>query len=83
MHRWWASFVVALGLGCSVGPASAQYQGGPIKTGMLNDQSGYLFEVKKPEENKGPWDCYKQLATTPVEEAWRPMDKGECPLVKK
>ena len=43
----------------------------------------YLFEVKKPEESKGPWDYYKQLATIPAEEAWRPLDQGECPLVKK
>src|SRR6516162_6224990 len=43
----------------------------------------YLFEVKKPEESKAPWDYYKQLATIPTEEAWRPLDQGECPLVKK
>src|SRR6476659_1510219 len=43
----------------------------------------YLFEVKKPEESKGPWDYYKQLATIPAEEAWRPLDQGECPLVRK
>jgi branched-chain amino acid transport system substrate-binding protein len=43
----------------------------------------YLFEVKKPEESKGPWDFYKQLATIPAEEAWRPLDQGECPLVRK
>ena len=42
----------------------------------------YLFEVKKPEESKAPWDYYKQLATIPAEEAWRPLDQGECPLVK-
>jgi branched-chain amino acid transport system substrate-binding protein len=42
----------------------------------------YLFEVKKPEESKGEWDYYKQLATIPAEEAWRPMDQGDCPLVK-
>jgi branched-chain amino acid transport system substrate-binding protein len=36
----------------------------------------YLFEVKKPEESKGPWDYYKQLATIPAEEAWRPLDQG-------
>ena len=42
----------------------------------------YLFEVKKPEESKGPWDYYKQVATIPAEEAWRPMDQGGCPLVK-
>jgi branched-chain amino acid transport system substrate-binding protein len=43
----------------------------------------YLFEVKKPEESKAPWDYYKQLATIPAEEAWRPLDQGECPLVRK
>jgi branched-chain amino acid transport system substrate-binding protein len=43
----------------------------------------YLFEVKTPEESKAPWDYYKQLATIPAEEAWRPLDQGECPLVKK
>jgi hypothetical protein len=36
----------------------------------------YLFEVKKLEESKGPWDYYKQLATIPAEEAWRPLDQG-------
>jgi branched-chain amino acid transport system substrate-binding protein len=43
----------------------------------------YLFEVKKPEESKGPWDYYKIRATIPAAEAFRPMDQGECPLVKK
>jgi branched-chain amino acid transport system substrate-binding protein len=42
----------------------------------------YLFEVKKPEESKGPWDYYKIRATIPAAEAFRPMDQGECPLVK-
>jgi branched-chain amino acid transport system substrate-binding protein len=42
----------------------------------------YLFEVKKPEESKGPWDYYKLIRTIPGEEAFRPMDKGDCPLVK-
>jgi branched-chain amino acid transport system substrate-binding protein len=43
----------------------------------------YLFEVKTPEESKAPWDYYKQLATIPAEEAWRPLDQSECPLAKK
>src|SRR5438270_9441826 len=42
----------------------------------------YLFEVKKPEESKGEWDLYKLLATVPGDEAFRPLDKGGCPLVK-
>ncbi|MEK0083209.1 ABC transporter substrate-binding protein [Benzoatithermus flavus] len=42
----------------------------------------YLFEVKKPEESKGPWDYYTLKATIPAAEAFRPLDKGGCPLVK-
>jgi branched-chain amino acid transport system substrate-binding protein len=43
----------------------------------------YLFEVKKPEESKYPWDYYKLIATIPAEEAARPLNESECPLVKK
>jgi branched-chain amino acid transport system substrate-binding protein len=42
----------------------------------------YLFEVKKPDESKGPWDYYKQRAVIPAAEAFRPEKDGECPLVK-
>jgi branched-chain amino acid transport system substrate-binding protein len=43
----------------------------------------YLFEVKKPDESKKPWDYYKLRATIPAAQAFRPLDQGECPLVKK
>jgi branched-chain amino acid transport system substrate-binding protein len=43
----------------------------------------YLWEVKKPEESKGPWDYAKLVKTIPADEAWRPLDQGGCPLVKK
>jgi branched-chain amino acid transport system substrate-binding protein len=42
----------------------------------------HLYEVKKPEESKGEWDLYKLLATVPGDQAFRPLDKGGCPLVK-
>jgi branched-chain amino acid transport system substrate-binding protein len=42
----------------------------------------YLFEVKKPDESKGPWDYYKLLATIPAAEAFRPLSEGGCELVK-
>ena len=42
----------------------------------------YLFEVKKPEESKAPWDYYKLLATIPAAEAFRPIADGKCPLVQ-
>ena len=43
----------------------------------------YLFEVKKPSESKGEWDLYKPVQTIPADKAFRPLDKGDCPLVKK
>jgi branched-chain amino acid transport system substrate-binding protein len=43
----------------------------------------YLFEVKTPAESKYPYDYYKLVRTIPGEEAFRPMDQGDCPLVKK
>jgi len=42
----------------------------------------YLFEVKKPSESKMDYDFYKLVATIPGDQAFRPMDKGGCPLVK-
>jgi branched-chain amino acid transport system substrate-binding protein len=46
---------------------------------MVHDM--YLVQVKSPEESKGPWDYYKVLRTIPGDEAFRPLDKGGCPLV--
>jgi len=42
----------------------------------------YLFEVKKPEESKYPYDYYKLVSTTPADQAFRPMADGGCALVK-
>lgn len=42
----------------------------------------YLFRVKKPEESKGEWDLYQQVATIPAEVATRPLSQGGCSLVK-
>ena len=57
-------------------------KGGKIRIDgrMVHDM--YLFEVKKPEESKGEWDLYKLIATVPGDQAFRPLDKGGCPLVK-
>jgi len=43
----------------------------------------YLVQAKKPSESKGEWDLYNILATIPAEDAFRPLDKSDCPLVKK
>ena len=42
----------------------------------------YLFQVKTPAESHGPWDYYKLLATTPPDQAFRPLSEGGCPLVR-
>jgi branched-chain amino acid transport system substrate-binding protein len=43
----------------------------------------YLFEVKKPSESKGPYDYYKLRATIPADQAFRPLNEGDCPMIKK
>ena len=42
----------------------------------------HLFEVKKPEESRYPFDYYKVVHTIPGEQAFRPMAEGGCPLVR-
>jgi branched-chain amino acid transport system substrate-binding protein len=42
----------------------------------------YLLEAKKPSESKQSWDVGKVIATTPMDEAFRPLSEGGCPLVK-
>jgi branched-chain amino acid transport system substrate-binding protein len=48
---------------------------------MVHDM--YLFQVKKPEESKGPWDYYTLKKTVPGDQAFTPLEKSACPLVKK
>jgi branched-chain amino acid transport system substrate-binding protein len=57
------------------GPGSIRVDGRKI-------HPSYLWEVKQPSESKGPWDYYKPVASTPADKAFRPLDKGGCPLVK-
>jgi len=56
---------------------------GTIRADGRKVHPAYLFEVKKPSESKGPWDYYKLRSTIPGEQAFRPIDQGDCPLVKK
>jgi branched-chain amino acid transport system substrate-binding protein len=42
----------------------------------------YLLEAKKPSESKQSWDVGKIIATTPMDEAFRPLNEGGCSLVK-
>ena len=56
---------------------------GTIRIDGRKIHPAYLVEVKKPSESKAPWDYYKIRATIPADQAFRPLDQGECPLVKK
>jgi len=42
----------------------------------------YLFEVKKPEDSKYPYDYYRLISTIPADQAFRPLADGGCALVK-
>jgi branched-chain amino acid transport system substrate-binding protein len=56
---------------------------GPLRADGRRIIPAYLFEVKKPEESKYPWDYYKTIATISPEDAAKPLEASECPLVKK
>src|SRR5246500_2392568 len=56
---------------------------GPLRADGRRLIPAYLFEVKKPEESKYPWDYYKLIATISPEDAAKPLSQSDCPLVKK
>jgi branched-chain amino acid transport system substrate-binding protein len=56
---------------------------GTIRADGRKIHPAYLFEVKKPSESKYPFDYYKLRATIPADQAFRPIDQGDCPLVAK
>jgi branched-chain amino acid transport system substrate-binding protein len=73
-------------------PVMAKMRATPVRdaftdNGVLREDgrmvhSMFLFEVKKPEESKAPWDYYKVIAEVPGDQAFRPINEGNCPLVK-
>jgi len=56
---------------------------GPLRADGRRIIPAYLFEVKKPEESKYPWDYYKLIATISPEDAAKPLEASDCPMVKK
>jgi branched-chain amino acid transport system substrate-binding protein len=56
---------------------------GSIQPNGRTIHSAYLFEVKKPSESKSPWDFYKLVGTVPGDQAFTPLDKSTCALLKK
>jgi branched-chain amino acid transport system substrate-binding protein len=55
---------------------------GNIRADGRKIHPAYLFEVKKPEESKYAGDVYKLSSTLPAVEAFRPVEEGNCPLIK-
>jgi branched-chain amino acid transport system substrate-binding protein len=43
----------------------------------------YLLQVKTPSESKSEWDVFKLVGTIPADKAFRPLNEGNCPLVKQ
>ncbi len=58
------------------------YGQGSIRADGRHIHPSYLFQAKAPEESRGEWDGLKLVATTPAEEAFRPLNQGGCPLVR-
>jgi branched-chain amino acid transport system substrate-binding protein len=56
---------------------------GPLRADGRRLIPAYLFEVKKPDESKYPWDYYKLVATIAPEDAAKPLEMSDCPLLKK
>ena len=56
---------------------------GSVRADGRKIHPAYLVEVKKPAESKAPWDYLKVRATIPADQAFRPIDQGDCPLVAK
>ena len=48
---------------------------------MVHDM--YLAQVKKPAESKYPWDYYTIKTVIPGDQAFQPLSKGSCSLVRK
>ena len=55
---------------------------GSIRADGRKIHPAYLFEVKKPEESKSAGDVYKLVSTLRAAEAFRPLEEGNCALVR-
>ena len=58
------------------------------KNGFIRDDGRmvhdvYLMQVKKPEESKYPWDYYWIRQTIPGAEAFQPLARSKCPLIRQ
>jgi len=59
-----------------------------VKNGRLREDGRlvhdmYFAQVKKPADSKEPWDDYNILGTIPGATAFRSLEDGGCPLVRR
>jgi hypothetical protein len=45
MRKWWAWLGIILATGTGAGAVHAEYRGGTIRIGVLNDQSGLYADI--------------------------------------
>jgi branched-chain amino acid transport system substrate-binding protein len=43
----------------------------------------YLVKTKSPKQAKEEWDLYNILATIPADQAFQPLSKSKCDLIKE
>ncbi|MGJ4911381.1 ABC transporter substrate-binding protein [Bradyrhizobium sp. HKCCYLS2033] len=67
----------------SIPTDDALFGKGEIQPNGRTIHTAYLFEVKKPSESKGPWDLYKLVGSVSGDQAFTPLDKSACALLKK
>ena len=73
------------------GPVLQKIKSMPIDDFMIHDghiredgrvmRDMFVFRVKTPSESRAPWDYYDQIERVPAEQAARPLEQSECPLL--
>ncbi len=58
------------------------YGPGRIREDGRKLHPSYLLQAKTPAESSGGWDLLKVVATTPAEQAFRPLAEGGCAFIK-
>jgi branched-chain amino acid transport system substrate-binding protein len=54
----------------------------PLRIDGRVERDMYVFQAKGPAETTGGWDIYKYVMTNSGKDAVRPLNEGNCPLVK-
>ncbi len=67
---------------------SAKIDDAVIRNGRIREDGRlvhdmYVFQVKSPAESKAPYDYYKTVGIVKGDDAFQPIAKSRCPLLKK